>query len=132
MCGIDFSNDLAKIYPIKKKIIDSTNYRGPDLSNYIIKEKLFFGFNYLSITGTHKGSPQPFERNGNILIFNGEIYNFNILKKNLEKKKIKFKTDGDTEVLSACLEYYGVKKTHELLEGMWAFVYYDIKKKLII
>jgi len=131
MCGIDFSNDLAKIYPIKKKIIDSTNYRGPDLSNYIIKEKLFFGFNYLSITGTHKGSPQPFERNGNILIFNGEIYNFNILKKNLKKKKIKFKTDGDTEVLSACLEYYGVKKTHELLEGMWAFVYYDIKKKIV-
>tara|TARA_A100001011_G_scaffold335050_1_gene363750 strand:+ start:2373 stop:4061 length:1689 start_codon:yes stop_codon:yes gene_type:complete len=129
MCGIEFSNDLSKIYPLKTKIINSTNYRGPDQSNFIIKEKLFFGFNYLSITGSFKGSPQPFLRNGNILIFNGEIYNYLLLKKELLKKNIKFKTDGDTEVLSACLEYYGIQKTHKLIEGMWSFIYYDAKKK---
>ncbi len=132
MCGIEFSNDLSKIYPLRNKIIKNTKYRGPDQSNHIIKEKLFFGFNYLSITGSHKGSPQPFLRNGNILIFNGEIYNYISLKKKLLKKNIKFKTDGDTEVLAACLEHYGEEKTHELIEGMWAFVYYDLKKKKIL
>ncbi len=131
MCGIDFSNDFPKLYPLRFNIVKDTKYRGPDLSKNIVKENLFFGFNYLSITGTHKGSPQPFIRNNNILIFNGEIYNFSLLKDNLLKKKIQFKTDGDTEVLAACLEYYGIKKTHELLEGMWSFIYYDTKKKVV-
>ena len=87
MCGIDFSNDFPKLYPLRFNIVKDTKYRGPDLSKNIVKENLFFGFNYLSITGTHKGSPQPFIRNNNILIFNGEIYNFSLLKDNLLKKK---------------------------------------------
>ena len=106
MCGIVFTNNLNIVNNIKKKILAHTSYRGPDLNKFIIKNQLFFGFNYLSITGTYKGSPQPFERNGNVLLFNGEIYNYKSLKNKLLKHNVKFKTNGDTEVLAACLEVW--------------------------
>lgn len=132
MCGIIFTNDLHNVKNFKQKVLAHTSYRGPDLNKFLIKNKFFFGFNYLSITGKFKGSPQPFERNENLLIFNGEIFNYKSLKKSLIKRHVKFKTDSDTEVLAACLEYYGVEKTHKIIKGMWSFVYFDNKKKNII
>ena len=49
MCGIVFTNNLNIVNNIKKKILAHTSYRGPDLNKFIIKNQLFFGFNYLSI-----------------------------------------------------------------------------------
>ena len=87
MCGIVFTNSDLKSQNYKK-IVEYTKYRGPDLQNSFKYKQLFFGFNYLSITGTLKGSPQPFIKDKCVLIFNGEIFNYKILKKELMKKGV--------------------------------------------
>ena len=64
------------------------------------------------------------DENG-LLIFNGMIYNYLEIKKDL-LSKIHFKTNSDTEVLLKFLNYYGPKKL-EKLDGMWAFAYFNFK-----
>jgi len=73
-----------------------------------------------------------FNEDGKIaVIFNGEIYNHKILRKNLEEKGHKFSSKCDTEVILHGYEEYG-EKISSLLEGMFAFVLLDIKKKKLI
>ena len=73
-------------------------------------------------------SNQPFEDDQGVISFNGMIYNYLEIKKDLISKGINFKTTSDTEVLLKFLNYYGVSKINKL-DGMWAFVYYNYKKK---
>ena len=70
------------------------------------------------------------ENNQFIIVFNGEIYNFKKLRKNLEKIGIFFKSNSDTEVL---LKLYQTKKEKMLdeIEGMFSLVIYDKIKKVI-
>ncbi|MBI5401686.1 asparagine synthase (glutamine-hydrolyzing), partial [Candidatus Wolfebacteria bacterium] len=63
--------------------------------------------------------------------FNGEIYNFQELRRDLEKKKYKFKTQTDTEVILALYAEYGVK-SFSMLRGMFAFGLYDSKNKKLL
>ena len=65
-----------------------------------------------------------------VIAFNGEIYNFQEISKILSHKfNIKFKTSSDTEVLVNLIQCVGMQKALEMLEGMYAFCLYDIKKK---
>tara|TARA_B100001057_G_scaffold221234_1_gene221633 strand:- start:426 stop:2288 length:1863 start_codon:yes stop_codon:yes gene_type:complete len=73
-------------------------------------------------------SNQPFKDEDGILIFNGSIYNYLELKREMLKKKIKFETKSDTEVLLKFLNYYGVTKINRL-DGTWSFAYFNFKKK---
>ena len=66
--------------------------RGPDSTKIIYFKGLYFGFNRLSIIDLSKDSMQPFIYKDNIICFNGEIYNFIELKKELSKNGLKFKT----------------------------------------
>ena len=84
----------------------------------------------LRIIDLDKRSNQPFKTQNLILIFNGEIYNYLEIKKFLIKKKIKFKTKSDTEVLIKSYEYWGEKCVNHF-DGMWAFCIYDKKKNKI-
>ena len=63
-----------------------------------------------------------------IIVFNGMIYNFLEIRKKLIKKKIKFRTKSDTEVLLKFLNYYGIKNLN-MLDGMWSFAYYNFSEK---
>jgi asparagine synthase (glutamine-hydrolysing) len=66
-----------------------------------------------------------------VLLFNGEIYNFESIKKDLIKKGHDFKTKADTEVIIHGYEEYG-EKILDKLRGMFAFVIWDIKKQELI
>ena len=105
--------------------------RGPDFQDYITKKikdnNLYFLHSRLSIIDLDKRSNQPFETDKSILIFNGEIYNYLELRKNISKK-YKFKTNSDTEVIIAYYEIYG-KKCFSFFEGMWSIVIFDKLKK---
>ena len=68
------------------------------------------------------------QNNGNIITFNGEIYNYKEIKKILIEKGIKFYTNSDTEVLLEAYNYYG-REVLKYLEGMFSFVIWDKKKK---
>lgn len=57
--------------------------------------------------------------------YNGEIYNYQIIREQLEKENIFFESSGDTEVLIKCFEEYGVNRTLNMIEGCFAIALYD-------
>lgn len=128
MCGIVGFSDKSKN---KEKIIkDMANriiHRGPDSDGYYVDSNVALGFRRLSIIDLNTGS-QPIynEKKNKVIIFNGEIYNYQEIKKDLIKKGYKFKTKTDTEVILHGYEEYGEDILMKL-RGMFAFVIYDIK-----
>jgi asparagine synthase (glutamine-hydrolysing) len=109
-----------------------SKHRGPDDSKIVsINSNLIFGFNRLAIQDLSTSSMQPFNFRKNWLVFNGEIYNFLELKKELQAKGLVFMTTGDTEVLSTGLSFYGLKFLKKL-NGMFALIFYDNNSKKLI
>ena len=109
--------------------------RGPDSSNVITFENgLTLGATRLAMTDPHPRSNQPMvdQSSGNSLVFNGEIYNYELLKKNLILEGIDFKTNSDTEVLLKVLSRYGSKYVSKF-EGMFSFAFYEkVSNKLTL
>ena len=131
MCGILYTN--YKNLP-KNKFIDALNllnHRGPDAQGFASLKDHKFGHKRLKIIDLDNRSNQPmYSQCGNYLvIFNGEIYNFKELAKKY-LKNIKLKTTSDTEILLELFTIYG-SESLDLLDGMFAFVIYDIKKDSI-
>ena len=106
--------------------------RGPDANNYIKEEigsrEIALIHTRLSIIDLNNRADQPFTDKNFTIIFNGEIYNYLEIRKKLEKKNYKFKTQSDTEVLLKSFQEYGEKCVDHLV-GMWAFAIWDMKKK---
>ena len=118
---------------IKRKILYSQNHRGPDYSNFLEKDNLIFFHNRLSILDLSKKANQPMvcKKTGNIIVYNGEIYNFKEIKKT-HFPNYRFKTNSDTEVLLELYKKYG-KKMNVFLNGIFSFVIFDYyKKKLFL
>ena len=108
--------------------------RGPDNQkclrlNFNKKKNLLF-HSRLKIIDLKNRSNQPFQKYNKIMIYNGEIYNFKEIKKTLKNLGYNFYTNSDTEVLITAYEHYGINFTKKL-NGMWAFLIYDISKKLL-
>ncbi len=130
MCGIvgfiDKSKDKKKII---KDMADLIIHRGPDSDGYYVDDNIALGFRRLSIIDLGTGSQPIFnEEKDKVIIFNGEIYNYQIIKEDLLAKGHKFTTKADTEVILHGYEEYGEKILNKL-RGMFAFVIYDIKTK---
>ena len=93
MCSILGLIDFKNKYPNKKeniyKLNKLMNHRGPDDEGFFNDELVSLAFNRLSIIDLNTGN-QPIIRNNIVTIFNGEIYNFKEIKKDLEKKIINF------------------------------------------
>ena len=97
MCAINgFS---YKDPSLLNKMMKISENRGPDWQDVHFDEEISLGHNRLSILDINKRSNQPFKYKNLVLSFNGEIYNFKDLKKELENKNYKFYTESDTEVL---------------------------------
>jgi len=133
MCGI--AGYFGKEFK-NKSIINSTlkllHHRGPDSAGtYYTKDNnannLYLMHTRLNIIDIKNRSNQPYRIGPYTLIFNGEIYNYLEIKNILIKEGIIFETTGDTEVLARALIQWGVNKTVETLEGMWAFAFYSEK-----
>ena len=106
--------------------LNKINYRGPDFSQVKVINEVVLGHNRLSIIDLNSISNQPFISScGRYhLVFNGEIYNYLDLKKEL--KGYKFITNSDTEVLLASFLEWG-EQCLKKLNGMFSFVIYDNK-----
>ena len=100
-------------------------HRGPDNQSYLFENDHFFGHTRLSIIDLNERSNQPFSIDKNIIIYNGEIYNYKelIIEHNLEMV-----TDSDTEVVLRMYMKYGLQCL-SYFNGMFAFVIYDKIKK---
>ncbi len=136
MCGIVGFIDNKKNKEKKeiiKKMADRIVHRGPDQEGYYTDEYVALGHRRLSILDLSKSGGQPLfnEDKSKMIIFNGEIYNYESLKNDLIKKGYKFKTKTDTEViLNGYTEYKD--KLFARLRGMFSFVIYDKNTKEIV
>lgn len=127
MCGI--VGFIGKNKESKKIIESMTNkliHRGPDDFGYYIDEFCALGHRRLSIIDLNTGK-QPISDGKYTIVFNGEIYNFLELKEEL-KKKYKFKTKTDTEVILKGYQEWGADVLKKL-RGMFAIAIWDNKKK---
>ena len=136
MCGFFFYTSVNSIKQSKSEIVEIKNNlkkRGPDKFRYIEKKNFSMFFSRLSILDPSRKSDQPFTDNKKkyFLVFNGEIYNYLELKKQLINEGINFKTNSDTEVLFKLLISKGINKTLKIIQGMFSFIFYDIKKNKI-
>lgn len=133
MCGI--AGYIGK-KTIEKNIIDNTlelmKNRGPDHQAHLnfsnAGNQIYLLHSRLSIIDLNPRSNQPFTIGDFAMIFNGEIYNYLELKKDLIKNhKVIFQTKSDTEVLLQYYIHYG-EKCVDYFEGMWSFAIYDKKQ----
>lgn len=123
MCGILGTTNLAISDDLFKIGLEKIKHRGPDNQSIKTSQYVKFGHTRLSILDLDNRSNQPFQyqhNNRTILItFNGEIYNYLLIKKDLIKKGYEFNTESDTEVVCAAFCEYGLN-CFDFFEGMWA------------
>ena len=132
MCGIVGKVNLNKRKIEKDDIINMLSvikHRGPDGNSYYLQENWGFGHTILKIQDLTNLSSQPYKYENYVLTYNGEIYNFNELKKELIDKGYIFETSGDTEVLIKYIHCNGLDKTLEKIEGCYALGLYDAEKE---
>lgn len=130
MCGIVGFVDkkIADKKPVIEAMMDTIKHRGPNSSGELINEDTALGFRRLSIIDINSGM-QPIynEDKSKAIIFNGEIYNYQDIRKNLIADGHVFTTETDTEVLLHGFEEWGMEGLLKQIRGMFAFVIYDLK-----
>ncbi|MCH8945315.1 MAG: asparagine synthase (glutamine-hydrolyzing) [Nanoarchaeota archaeon] len=132
MCGINGFNFIDK--KVLKKMNDSLEHRGPDNEGVYFGNKVSLGHRRLSIIDLSKKGrqPMPYTHNNKkvVITYNGEIYNYKDIKKELLKKGYKFKSNSDTEIILASYLEWGVNCVLKF-NGMWAFCIYDLQKNIL-
>src|SRR5262245_5411841 len=137
MCGIageislhpDVDVVAADIVTIMREMV----HRGPDDEGFFEdpRRRVALGMRRLSIIDLHGGHQPIFNEDGSVVcVFNGEIYNFRILRSELERRGHRFRTATDTEVLVHLYEDDGVAALRHL-RGMFAFALWDARRECL-
>ncbi len=134
MCGIvgkiSFKEAIQEIDI--KRLCDRLITRGPDAEGFFVHQQVGLGHRRLSIIDIETGAqPMISDDNDCVLVFNGEIYNFIELREQLTNLGLNFTSQSDTEVILKAYQAFGINKTLNLLEGMFAFALYDKTSKTI-
>ncbi|HEY2962920.1 MAG TPA: asparagine synthase (glutamine-hydrolyzing) [Pyrinomonadaceae bacterium] len=137
MCGIagfiDYwdtqRGDSGARGSLLKDMCDVIRHRGPDDDGFLLKDGVALGMRRLSIIDLAGGAQPISGEDGSVtIVFNGEIYNFQELRPELEKRGHTFKTHSDTETIVHAYEEYGTACANHL-RGMFAFAIWDDKKR---
>ena len=134
MCGfvgyID-GGETQLMEPVLHAMADRIRHRGPDDADYYMDGEISLGFRRLSIIDL-EGGRQPIlnEDKSKVLMFNGEIYNYQSLREDLLKAGHVFTTKTDSEVLLHGFEEYGTDLLNKL-RGMFAFIIWDKNTKTL-
>ena len=136
MCGLvgildpyEFRLDSARLQI--ERMLNQINHRGPDGSGtyYDPEVGLAFGHRRLSIIDLSDNGKQPMASSSGrfVIVYNGEIYNFMEIKNQLllEQHELALRGDSDTEILLQAIEVWGLEKTLDEINGMFAFALYD-------
>ena len=130
MCG--FLGFIGRRQIINKlkfiKALNSLHSRGPDNTDYYFSKTCYLGHKRLSIIDLSKKASQPMmDKSGRyIIVYNGEIYNFKNLKRELDQDNINWITNTDTEVVLYSYIKWGNKCLNKF-EGMFSFAIFDKK-----
>jgi len=137
MCGIAGFVDFKKASneEVLRRMTDALSHRGPDDAGYEMYENPYsnvgFGQRRLSILDLSPLGHQPMHFNDLIVNFNGEIYNFKEIRKELEEKGYSFKSWSDTEVIIKGYHCWGLDVVQKFI-GMYAIAIYDKQKDQIV
>lgn len=132
MCGIcGFIGYQKEEEKIARRMLEAIRHRGPDGQDVRVQGGATLGFCRLSIIDLDGGmQPMENETKDMALVFNGEIYNYRVLRKQLEEKGHVFTSHSDSETLLHGYEEYG-EKLLDKIRGMFAFAVWDEKKKTL-
>ena len=136
MCGFvviegEFdSNQVSKTLGPFKNLYNKLTHRGPDDHKVVPYKKGIIGFHRLAIMDLSQEGAQPFKSNDNLLVCNGEVYNYPQLKK--ECTFHKFKSGSDCEVLLPLYEMHGIDKMVRLLDAEYALVIWDASAEKLL
>lgn len=134
MCGIAGiynypSIDETPFVLSVKKMLSSIRHRGPDESGVYVGDKICIGNVRLSIIDISSGQQPMSDLSGNYwIVYNGEIFNYEELRQDLEKQGVRLKTTSDTEVVVQMYAIYGAKCL-QFFNGQFAFCIWDKSKK---
>lgn len=141
MCGIsgiiDTNNSIQIDQNTLQNMAKYLNYRGPDQEGFEVDTSDGFTFGLahkrLSILDVSEASKQPMWNKANscVIVFNGEIYNYLEIKKELQQLGHHFHSTGDTEVIINAYQRWGINETLKRLEGMFAFCLVDKKSRKV-
>jgi len=138
MCGIcgcfSFTRLSDQDITVTIQMMRLMERRGPDdQGSWTDRQHCSFGFRRLAILDLSASGHQPMlTPDGRYaLVYNGEVYNFQDLRQELEYKGIRFRSTGDTEVVLNVLAQYG-KAGLDRLNGMFALAFYDIVEKQLL
>jgi asparagine synthase (glutamine-hydrolysing) len=136
MCGIvgQINFDKSPVSPVvMKKMTDVIEHRGPDGEGHWIEEGVGFGHRRLSIIDLSTAGHQPMISSDHrfILTYNGEIYNFRELRKELEVKGYRFRSQTDSEVVLNSLAEWGSEALLKF-NGMFALAFWDRREKKLL
>ena len=140
MCGFSgvFNHrDSDKLFQTTQRMNDSISHRGPDDSGIWIDQhaKLGLGHRRLAIIDLSQAGAQPMHSADEryVIVFNGEIYNYESLRKQLESEGVAplWKGHSDTEILLACVVAWGIEVTLKRSVGMFAFALWDRNQQVL-
>lgn len=133
MCGfvgIVSQNEIEKENLIKMR--DSILHRGPDSSGVFISpnNRIGMGFRRLSIIDLSEAGSQPMTEQANNLtiVFNGEVYNYKLIREELLSLGYRFKSHSDSEVVLYAFKHWGINSL-EKFQGMFAFAIWNEAEK---
>src|SRR5258708_6453374 len=129
MCGIAGFVNHRNGLELVRKANACQSHRGPDHQGEWLHENVALAHQRLSIIDLNERSNQPFVKEGLVIVFNGEIYNYKEIKTRLEKEcGASFVTSGDTEVVLEAYRYWGADSL-QLFIGMFAYGIYSVAEK---
>ncbi|MFM9051512.1 MAG: asparagine synthase (glutamine-hydrolyzing) [Bacteroidota bacterium] len=129
MCGIagfiDGGLSHEKGRSLLSSMLEAIAHRGPDARDLWMDGQVALGHNRLSIIDLSADGTQPMHGFDSVIVFNGEVYNYLELRKELENQGFVFRTSTDTEVVLAAYRHYGQSCVDKFV-GMWAFAMWDM------
>ncbi len=132
MCGLVGFLSNQPLKECLEEMIASQNHRGPDDSGSYIDKRtgVHLGHNRLSIQDISSSGHQPFisDCKQYAIVFNGEVYNFKEIRRELKSLGYTFCSNSDTEVILYAYKEWGVESVQKFI-GMFAFVIYDMPKQ---
>lgn len=134
MCGITGITDtqIEKLEEAIQKMTRCIAHRGPDDDGYFVDEHTALGMRRLAIIDLETGrQPIASKDERYVIFFNGEVYNYQKLRRELEKKGETFQTQSDTEVVLRMFELYGTE-CFKRLRGMFALSIYDTQTNRLV
>jgi len=133
LCGIDglFSKNVVESESIKN-MTSSLIHRGPHSEGFYNDKNIGLGMRRLKVIDL-KGGDQPIlnEKKDVVVMFNGEIYNYQKLRQSLQTKGHIFESNTDTEVLAHGYEEWGIDELLSRINGMFGFCIYDKKTRKV-